>query len=232
MASGRNGRDIRLDVIRSVAILLVILIHAFEMCYGSAPWKEGGVGSLSFSLAFWLGRLGVPMFFMLTGYLVLSKDYSDDEAVRNFYRRSWSSLLTTILLWTTVYCAVYVFSGRSSPIDAAKYMLLLENVPAGLWWFVSAIVSLYVAVPFVSRALDGLQPRTLLVPAAFVLAYGFFVPTYNNCVAPLIGWGGCRLRLMRAIFSDRMGPTWSSATVLGDGVGKDGFSFALPFRLP
>lgn len=196
MTSGRDGRDIRLDVIRSVAILLVILIHAFEMCYGSVPWQEGGTGSLSFSLAFCLGRLGVPMFFMLTGYLVLSKDYSDAEAVRNFYRRSWSPLLITILLWATVYCVVYVLGGRSSPLDAVKYILLLENVPAGLWWFVPAIVSLYVAVPFVSRALDGLQARTLLIPAAFVLAYAFLVPTYNNCVAPLIGWGGCHPRLM------------------------------------
>lgn len=179
-------RDFRLDVIRVVAILLVMLIHSFEACYGDAAWKDSH--SIAFSLSFCLGRLGVPMFFMLTGYLVLAKDYSTEGALSGFYRQSWTSLLTTILFWTVVYGILFVAAGQASVLDVVKWVLFLEDVPAGLWWFVPAVVSLYSAIPFVSRALNGLSPRALIVPAMFVLAYGFIVPTLSRC-APVLGWG-------------------------------------------
>lgn len=183
----KKRRDFRLDLIRVVAIFLVVFVHSFEACYGALSGR--GHARLHSRWRTALGGLAFRCFFMLTGYLVLARDYSAEGAVRGFYRRSYAPLLLTILLWTLIYGAVYVAVGRASMRDVVRWILLLDDVPAGLWWFVPAIISLYAAVPFVSRALSGLSPRALAVPATFVLVYGFAVPTVVRC-APALGVGG------------------------------------------
>lgn len=67
-----------INVARSVAILLVVLCHATENSYGLNLDFMSQINTtskiLSLSL-FTLGRLGVPIFLFISGYLLLNRRY-------------------------------------------------------------------------------------------------------------------------------------------------------------
>ena len=64
-----NGtRDASIDLIKSVAIVSVLFIHAFTSCFRSQAGTADWYGGMLLSAA---ARAGVPLFLMATGALML-----------------------------------------------------------------------------------------------------------------------------------------------------------------
>lgn len=76
------------DIIRIFAILCVVLCHSSEVAY--LP-----LVSIPYAVLHFIGRLGVPLFFFLTGALVLSKRFDSPEGIRRFYTHNLIGLLVT-----------------------------------------------------------------------------------------------------------------------------------------
>lgn len=168
-------RDYCCDFIRSIAIMLVIEIHVFEASYDSAS----RISSDLFPIFYSLGRFGVPLFFILTGYFVLSKRFISSGSVSRFYKKSLLSLLSTILIWSVIYNVYYWLFFDTPLLTCFTWLVFFNNNPAGNWWFVPAIISLYIALPFVSRSLEGLSVKALVVPTILVSIWGFGLPSLN-----------------------------------------------------
>ena len=174
------------DTLRVFAILCVVLCHCVELAYGSS-------GSLSYSVLHLVGRLGVPVFFFLTGALVMSKRFDSTEGVVRFYRHNLLGLLVTAEVWVALYCLW--LKSRGVEISAGMYLryaLFLESVPYAHWWYVPTILSIYVIVPLVAsgiRALcgdDGKVHPAIWVALGFSLCVNFAIPSYNR-FASLLG---------------------------------------------
>lgn len=75
-----HKRIVSLDILRTIAILDVLLVHCTESVYPMNNPTLLSYSILSQFLAislFTLGRLGVPIFFFISGYLLLDKDYKN-----------------------------------------------------------------------------------------------------------------------------------------------------------
>ena len=88
-----RGRIVGLDVLRGVAILLVMLRHAWPEVFG------GG------------GITGVTLFFALSGYLITgvllrSRDEAGRMALRSFYLRRVARLYPALVLMLAVLTVV------------------------------------------------------------------------------------------------------------------------------
>ena len=89
---GMKQRIASLDFIRLFAILTVILVHCVEQNY---PMNAEILNSYSVAsqviatTLFCIGRLGVPLFLFLTGYLLLGKPYSEQQVI-GFYTKKYS----------------------------------------------------------------------------------------------------------------------------------------------
>ena len=70
--NGRN-RIFYLDEIRALAILLVILCHIVREFCQIRP--AGSLGWISLAPLIDLGVIGVPLFLMISGALLLNRDY-------------------------------------------------------------------------------------------------------------------------------------------------------------
>lgn len=84
------SRNISLDFIRSLAAFFVVLNHVTENIYTFTPEFVITMSEKAKWFAFssyTLGRIGVPLFLLLTGYLVLSKIFTSDTIVQ-FYKHS------------------------------------------------------------------------------------------------------------------------------------------------
>ena len=92
-----------IDLVRAIAILTVLYIHATDGIYiiSSDSIMYYTTFSRIFNFAsLFIGRIGVPFFLMITGYLLLDRSY-DDERVRKFRNKSCKGLIIVTVICTS-----------------------------------------------------------------------------------------------------------------------------------
>lgn len=112
------------------------------------------------------GRMGVPVFFMLSGFLLLSGSGALD--IRAFYKKRFLKLAAPFLAWDAVYylegCAV-----RGSWAILPFFQQLVQQGSKYHLWFIYQIMGLYLLTPFLKKIVDHSSTRELLVFLAVVL---------------------------------------------------------------
>ncbi len=181
-----NGKRLQwIDTVRALAILCVVLCHATESIYRLDPQHEAVLPMISkvFSfVCFTTGRLGVPLFLMISGALLLHRDY-DAEKIRHFWKYNWTHLLVCTLFWFAVYYLFLNFRNESTTLqELALELLLLDKVDLPHVWYMPEILGLYILLPFVAIALkaDSSHPRLLLLPMLIFTIYCFGIPLAND----------------------------------------------------
>ncbi len=180
-----RSRRRSLDALRAFAIAAVVLIHAFQSTYAEAG--AAAAGSWPCALAVFVGRLGVPLFFFLSGTLLLGKRFETAGDVTAFYRRNLLPLLVTVEVWCVLY-TLWLWACGQEPLDVGALvlkLLFLKDLPLTHWWYMPMILGIYLVVPFVSMVVRNMPFKAVLP----VLALGCL-----SCVGiPL--WDGLCARL-------------------------------------
>ena len=94
-----------IDLVRAIAILTVLYIHATDGIYiiTSSEIVHYTIYSRLFNFAsLFIGRIGVPFFLMITGYLLLDRSYND-EKVRKFWEKNCRGLIAVTVIWSVIY---------------------------------------------------------------------------------------------------------------------------------
>lgn len=172
-----------LDLVRVVAIVAVVGIHALAPVIGTGTAERGSVTWWSTNVVNASLRWCVPVFVMVSGALLL--DPAKAMTTRGFYQRRLRRLAVPIVAWTAVYLAfrsVYDTSGVS-PGQATQEVL--AGSPFLQLYFLFVIAGLYVLTPYL-RVLTLHAPRRMLAGfAAVMLALG----AADQAIATLGGVG-------------------------------------------
>lgn len=172
-----------LDAARGGAILCVILCHSTENVY---PLNVEFISSVSvfskifvFS-AFTCGRIGVPLFLYISGYLLLDRNYGRNGCSL-FWKRNLLNLLITVEIWIVVYnIFLCLFRGEKFYVTTLiKNMLFLKSVGLNHMWYMPMIIGLYVFLPFAADFLQNTELRVLGFPLGISYIYLFCVPVLN-----------------------------------------------------
>lgn len=209
----RREYDTWLDVLRFVAMFFVVVSHAGDTFNMNAP--EGDdffslMGQLWGSLA----RFCVPIFAMMTGYLLLP--------VRTgwgaFEKKRIGRLMGPFLFWSVAYCLLPLIVGAcGGDLATLKNFIPFTDAPACDWstslmylkriplsfcmmtthlWYVYMLIGLYLALPLVSPwferasgreklAFLGLWAGSLSLPYLRVATHGW---VWGECA-----WNDCGL---------------------------------------
>lgn len=162
---GKNNRNVGLDIVRSVAIMLVVVNHVIEKVYPmNISLSEYSIQAQIFAYSiFSLGRLGVPLFLFLTGSLVLKKSY-DSESCIKFWKDKWFPMLMTWELWIILYNVFNSWNNIHTILDITsifRQMIFLEKVPIGASWYMPVILGIYIFIPFVSSVVQKFEWKIL-----------------------------------------------------------------------
>ena len=179
-----------LDFLRCLAIGLVIVLHVMVPFVGNVGLY--GKTSWFFCLAMnTLNRTGVPLFFMISGYLHLNSGGSVD--VGRFYRRNIPKLLVPLCVWTLIYSLYSAWHGGTGFRVADYLAALLNNGSAYHMWFVYTMLGMYLLIPFLKRIVDGCTRKQLwlllgivLFPTTLRPMVNVSLPVYLYLFEPLV----------------------------------------------
>ncbi len=172
-----------IDILRAFAICCVILTHTTERVYqlNVSAMLTYSVQRQIFSISlFTIGRLGVPIFFFITGYLLLDRSYDEKNCVK-FYKRNLIGLLITTEIWVIIYnCFNMWFKGSECDVfTLLKNMTFLKNTDMSHMWYMPVILGIYLLLPFVANALQNSGARFQKIIFIIAFSYLFVVPEVN-----------------------------------------------------
>lgn len=159
-----NKRIVYLDFLRAFAIICIVLIHI------SSHFNKN-ITNFNFSAiitAFVL--IGVPLFFMISGALLIGKSNE------NFINKRFKRVLSPFLFWVIIYffCGIIFFNGKF----IANYFLdtLFANSSISkVFWFVYCLLGGYLLIPIVNGFLKtekdkGLKYLLILFTISVILS--------------------------------------------------------------
>lgn len=181
----RAPRIRELDLIRAVAITLVVILHsASPIMYqiASTPMSVWNIHNLIDSAA----RICVPLFFMVSGYLLLGEEKAAASSpFKEVAKRLWK-LALPLLAWSIIYSVGMGYVNGRWPTLTDLFSAihdLLQGAVVYHLWFLYELAALYLLLPL----LRGLFAPTD-VPARYFLALWFCLLT-ARLLSSLGGWG-------------------------------------------
>ena len=187
---GQHGLDTMrariqwVDYVRAAAICCVVLCHATEGIYDMnlEQINEISASSRVFCyMSFTVGRLGVPMFLMITGSLLLGREY-DENSIRSFWRNKWFHLLVCTLFWFAVY-DILIHFGKHVDVGILQFvadLMFIHKVEMSHVWYMPMILGIYILIPLVSNMLIKFDLRMFCFPIIIFSFYSFVVPLIDE----------------------------------------------------
>lgn len=139
------SRYIYLDLIKVVAIVMVIMCHL--PLVDSLDMLGENIHIL-WNVNLSIGTLGVPLFMMATGALVLKKKFETKEDIVHFYRKNFLSIYITGVIWSILYYLINNI-GQWNVVDVVKTILLI-NKPEVHLWYIRMVLMYYAVMPLLS----------------------------------------------------------------------------------
>lgn len=130
----RENRIFYLDELRAIAILCVIFAHTIQ----NFPTNMDYLTSPTLLSYLTVARMGVILFFMISGALLIGREYN----LSDFLKRRFARVLIPTIFWQIIgYLSVLIFIGFTYD------NLVQASVQVGFPWFVCAILGIYFVIP-------------------------------------------------------------------------------------
>ena len=137
-----NKKSIWLDTVRVFATFAVILLHVSAPIlykYGEVPNTIWNIGNFYDSIV----RSSVPLFFMISGALLLRIDYS----LFDFLKKRFVRIIPPFIFWSLVYIIVDTFIlGDQAYSIFEIFKLIAVNLIIGSkfhLWFIYTLLGIY-----------------------------------------------------------------------------------------
>ena len=191
------NRILWLDVARAFAILSITCNHAVNRAWDNYTdqFSEfvsiGYISTLIKALITIFSRIGVPIFLMISGALLLNKCISTDDDVKRFYKHNLLRLLVTAEIWYAImYWFIVFFDTGNTMLETMsawqliwgmiKNALFIDQVTLGSMWYMPVIICVYIVIPFAVIVKDKISAKVLIPALLIVFLSKMVVPAYNS----------------------------------------------------
>ena len=185
-----------LDVARVIAIISITLNHAVNRSYDNYHDQMAEYLAIPFASTIFktvitvFSRMGVPLFLMISGTLLLNKSITDEDGIRRFYLHNCLDLLITSEIWYFImYVRLTAVSLLRSDdplslipgmiIGLIKTMLFIDQVTFDSMWYIPMILSVYLLIPLFALLLKKVSLKAFIAPCIIVFISSMLVPGIN-----------------------------------------------------
>lgn len=168
-----QSRNASMDIIRIVAAFTVLSVHFFlhNGFYGNIVQ---GVPMYIMVLMRTLFSVCVPLFMILTGYLMSHKTLS-----RKYYSGISKTLIVFVL--ATLACMIFKAVHDNEPLSLKSFILgTLDFTGANYSWYIEMYIGLFLLVPFLNLAYNKLKNKRQKQVLVLTLVFLTIIPTLFN----------------------------------------------------
>lgn len=138
------------DVLRVFSMLSVIYLHTVSGSLRTLDcitvWNFSNILTA-------IATPAVPLFFMMSGALLLTEEKTSDLHV--LFRHRLPKILVPLCAWSVVIMLYYIVSGNAA--HAGELFAHILNTPAVVpYWFLYALLPIYLLSPMLKKMADGL----------------------------------------------------------------------------
>ena len=206
----KRSRLYWLDLARVVAIISVLCNHALNRSFSlyqdtQAEFMQMSLyGSFIKALINVFSRLGVPLFLMVTGSLLLKRDYENKNNLKRFLRHNWLSLFRTTEIWLIImFLFLQIFPNstlRTEGIPASvirffETLLFVNQETMASMWYMAMILIVYLMIPVISVCIKKLGDKYLGILLSVAIIIGVVIPN----ISVMIETAGVHYSLISAI---------------------------------
>ena len=135
------NRILYLDEVRSLAIILVVLGHLIRSF--STDFSTWQICSGVFSLT----RIGVPLFFTVSGALLLTRKHD----IKLFLEKRFKRVVLPFAFWICVYLILGILVWHYQPTLEYFYGVIFGSHDlSSLFWFIWSLIGVYLLIPVLS----------------------------------------------------------------------------------
>lgn len=170
--------SVPVDIIRTLAIILVILVHAAtrqEQPIVQVMYQAEAVRWFTMNTYNAFSAVSVPLFVMLSGALLLQPNKI--ESIRGFLKKRAVRLGLPFIFWGTIYF-LWRFFINNEALSASSIVQGIVTGPYYHFWFLYMLAGLYLITP-VLRVLTAHAERR-------ILRYFLIVIVVGTSVVPLL----------------------------------------------
>ena len=140
--------DMNIDILRIFAFAFIVMLHTLNRQYGLAVWMSG----------YAVISIGVNLFIMISGYLLLDRT----ETVKEFFRKRFFSILPLFIIFNIIYIYFYNHS-----------FITIKKISAPHFWYIYMILGLYLLTPWMRKVLQYAEKETFYVVILWFLCNVF-----------------------------------------------------------
>ena len=193
-----------LDCARVLAVVSITFNHAlsrsFEVHEGTKLefMEIPHALSLIKAVLYVFSRVGVPLFLMISGTLLLNRDFEKKEVRSRFLKHNWLNLFITTEIWLAIMFWYRQLSAgsalRSKGIAAAlksfvETQLFINQDTMASMWYMPMILCAYLLFPVLAVALKRLGDRYVLLLCVMPVVSAMIIPNINTALEAA---GSCR----------------------------------------
>lgn len=200
----KKRRIFYLDAVRVFAIISVSLNHAVNRAYdnyidtASEFYSSSIYSSCLKAGVSVFSRLGVPLFLMISGILLLNKIFEDEGDIKRFYKHNVGGLLITSEIWFFIMFWINAFFNPSyaylidnikngqamdTVIALVKTLCFIDPITFGNMWYIPMILCVYMIIPVVAVFVKKIESKFMLIPLALCVISGFVLPNINAALS-------------------------------------------------
>lgn len=164
-------RKIHLDILRIIACFMVIYNHTNERGFGLYLYREpGSLSFFNYLLRSTICKCGVPIFFMISGSLLLNKD----ESLKDTYKRI-PRIAIDILLISLLY---FWWDTKQAGNQFVLKNVLKTMITSNYWhlWYLYAYIAFIITLPFLRKLVGGLDKKASLYMLIVAILYMAVIP--------------------------------------------------------
>ena len=137
-----------IDILRIFAFVFIVMLHTLNRQYGLTVWISG----------YAVISIGVNLFIMISGYLLLDRT----ETVKEFFRKRFFSILPLFIIFNIIYIFFYNHS-----------FITIKKISAPHFWYIYMILGLYLLTPWLRKVLQYAEKETFYVVVLWFLCNVF-----------------------------------------------------------
>ena len=137
-----------IDILRIFAFVFIVMLHTLNRQYGLTVWMSG----------YAVISIGVNLFIMISGYLLLDRT----ETVKEFFRKRFFSILPLFIIFNIIYIFFYNHS-----------FITIKKISAPHFWYIYMILGLYLLTPWLRKVLQYAEKETFYVVVLWFLCNVF-----------------------------------------------------------